>query len=93
MARTYVSNVSFGGNGSTVSHYYRTEDTDAVRNQAGAEGVGLTNVVANKNMGGIPAFTEVTVQIGIDGRGAQLNDHNHLIALPCPPYCGKGMVG
>jgi hypothetical protein len=88
MARTTVSNVNFGGGGS-LSPSYKDSDEQALLDQTNAVSIQLVNVIVLVDIETEPANKEVTAKIAIDGNNAQLKEPDHLLALPCPPYCGK----
>jgi len=92
MARTTVSNVNFVGNGNDASFYFNP-DEQAALNQPNAEALQEVNVevlvAINGGFAAVPAGTRVTAKIAVDRHGHQLKNPNHLIVLPCPPYCNK----
>jgi hypothetical protein len=88
MARTTVSNVRSGGGGS-LDPSFLERDEQALLAQTNAVGTRLIDVIVQVEIENIPANTEVTAKIAIDEFNAQLEAQDNLVALPCPPYCGK----
>ena len=91
MATTKCKDINFGGLGSSNTGVtYFDADEAELRAQPGAAGLQSVNVIVTESEKGVAPQTSATVRIAVDVEGNQLRDRNHLVALPCPPYCGQG---
>lgn len=94
-----INQVNFRGKGNKKHARYFKEQLDQLLQQSNAVGIERVNVIVKSTSlaaresappGVILETLAATAIIAVDEAGNQLNTDTHLLALPCPPYCGKG---